>query len=106
MYEKSYVVLLSIFIQFSTTSEHVPQQGLLEKHYTKKCLSQPPKLSSAHAAVSNTAVTKLAYEVRIASSAAELRAAAYLRAYSFYHYPEGRSVMAARVSTVQWYFLT
>ena len=37
------------------------------------------------------------YKIRHASSTPELRAAAYLRASSFYSYPEGRSEFAKRV---------
>ncbi len=39
---------------------------------------------------------RLVLEIREAATAAELRAAAYLRAHSFYTYPEDRSAMAAR----------
>jgi len=39
----------------------------------------------------------LDYSVRLATSPAELRAAAYLRAQSFYVYPSDRSEWAARV---------
>jgi hypothetical protein len=35
--------------------------------------------------------------IRQASTPAELRAAGYLRAYSFYHYPPDRSEYSARV---------
>lgn len=38
------------------------------------------------------------FSVRTAVTAADLRAAAFLRAISFYHYPEGRSEFAAQVS--------
>ena len=37
------------------------------------------------------------YEIRRASSGADLRAAAFLRALSFYSYPEGRSPWAQQV---------
>jgi hypothetical protein len=37
------------------------------------------------------------FSIRQASSAAELRAAGYLRAYCFYHYPPDRSEYSARV---------
>jgi hypothetical protein len=40
---------------------------------------------------------QLQYTVSEAQSAAELRAAAYLRAYSFYSYPADRNAYAARV---------
>ncbi|KAG2435258.1 hypothetical protein HXX76_007336 [Chlamydomonas incerta] len=53
--------------------------------------------SSAPAVHSPSGPSRLVeLEVRQASNAAELRAAAYLRAISFYTYPEGRSEFAAR----------
>ena len=55
--------------------------------------------TAADGRISSSAAAHLPkYDVRQANSAAELRAAAYLRAVCFYTYPEGRSEYAARVS--------
>lgn len=40
------------------------------------------------------------FSIRQASSPAELRAAGYLRAHSFYHYPPDRSEYSARVIAI------
>lgn len=59
-----------------------------------------PASASAPAVSSSSGPPRLVdVNVRKASTAAELRAAAYLRAISFYTYPEGRSEFAARVRT-------
>ncbi|PNW86390.1 hypothetical protein CHLRE_02g084550v5 [Chlamydomonas reinhardtii] len=56
-----------------------------------------PASASAPAVSSSSGPPRLVdVNVRKASTAAELRAAAYLRAISFYTYPEGRSEFAAR----------
>ncbi|GAX86392.1 hypothetical protein CEUSTIGMA_g13803.t1 [Chlamydomonas eustigma] len=70
--------------------------GLFQGECSKQRCQRTSRLHITTQAVNITATTNVNYEIRIASSAAELRAAAYLRAHSFYHYPEGRSVMAAR----------
>jgi hypothetical protein len=45
---------------------------------------------------------QLQYAVSEAQSAAELRAAAYLRAHSFYSYPADRNAFVARVGRPRW----
>jgi len=68
----------------------------------RACRVCPQRVSgsreASHPAAGNAqGAAPLAYTTRIASSPAELRAAAYLRAQSFYVYPSDRSEWAARV---------
>jgi len=59
-----------------------------------RCASRPAAATTGGQPVLDLAMSQ-------ARTAAELRGAAYLRAVTFYSYPEGRSEFAARVSELR-----